>query len=273
MENSVGFIFLINERRVECFINRNWTDFTFWNPRAFFLLVITTTVTEETDKMADMLRDCWENFNILNLVVIFHNWTDSSFWNPRAFFLLVISTTVTEETDKMADMLRDCWEKFNILNFVVIFQYGVSFDFNNMNKSERFNPEVQVIDTTWTNSSTISGIGGSSHRHDLDQLFDKLSNWTDSPFWNPRAFFLLVITTTVTEETDKMADMLRDCWENFNILNLVVIFQCNVEKLDAHSGCQSQSPRRNWTHNKLWKPVRWLQTRDALRESYLKSDG
>nr|CAD7452339.1 unnamed protein product [Timema tahoe] len=38
----------------------------------------------------------------------------------------------------------------------------------------------------------------------------------------------------------------------------------NVETLDAHSGRQSQSPRRNWPHNKLWKPVR-SQTRDAPR--------
>nr|CAD7262339.1 unnamed protein product [Timema shepardi] len=31
--------------------------------------------------------------------------------------------------------------------------------------------------------------------------------------------------------------------------------RCNVKMLDAHSGRQSQSPPRNWPHNKLWKPV------------------
>nr|CAD7426210.1 unnamed protein product [Timema monikensis] len=34
--------------------------------------------------------------------------------------------------------------------------------------------EVHVVNTTWTNSLTSSGIGGASHRHYLDQLVDKL---------------------------------------------------------------------------------------------------
>nr|CAD7571206.1 unnamed protein product [Timema californicum] len=38
----------------------------------------------------------------------------------------------------------------------------------------------------------------------------------------------------------------------------------DVETLDAHSGRQSQLPRRNWPHNKLWKPVQSLIT-DARR--------
>nr|CAD7598569.1 unnamed protein product [Timema genevievae] len=42
----------------------------------------------------------------------------------------------------------------------------------------------------------------------------------------------------------------------------------NIETLDAHSGRQSQTPRRNWSRDKLWKPVQSLVA-NALLECIL----
>nr|CAD7439423.1 unnamed protein product [Timema bartmani] len=57
---------------------------------------------------------------------------------------------------------------------------------------------------------------------------------------------------------------------------LVLSKQCgrrpDVETLDAHSGHQSQSPRRNWPlRNYVNQSGRKRKARDALRESYLKA--
>nr|CAD7410401.1 unnamed protein product [Timema poppensis] len=73
VENSVGFIIFRNTTGEECFADDLWEDSAFWNPQAFFLLVITEPLTEGTEEIIEMLKDCWDSFNILNMEVVFLN--------------------------------------------------------------------------------------------------------------------------------------------------------------------------------------------------------
>ncbi|XP_063236381.1 uncharacterized protein LOC134538809 [Bacillus rossius redtenbacheri] len=69
-ENSVGFVYFIESLTEKCFVEPKWLRAAIWSSRAIFVLVVKEEALNVSSQVHQMLRDCWESYNILNAVVI-----------------------------------------------------------------------------------------------------------------------------------------------------------------------------------------------------------